>query len=157
VVAVVARRREDRHEPHRVNAERGRASRIAVVEIVEVRGETLEVADAVPVGVGEAADEDLVYRAAAKVGARRGVCAARRPARRQAEPDSDSDDEDPQRRFQQSDPSAPERSTQRAHHAPAPAFEGYYLPMGIGREASCGASRLTRRVETGEPPWRSRG
>ena len=52
VVAVVARRLEDRHQPERVDAQ--------VLEIVELRGEAGEVADAVAVGIGEAAHEDLV-------------------------------------------------------------------------------------------------
>src|SRR6185369_1619653 len=58
VVAVVARRLEDRHEPEGVDAE--------VAQIIELRGQALEIADAVAVRVGEAAHENLVEDRAAR-------------------------------------------------------------------------------------------
>src|SRR5947207_12277225 len=59
VVAVIARRLEDRHQPDAVDAQ-------VVAEVVEFGGEAVEVADAVAIGVGEAAHEDLVEDCAAR-------------------------------------------------------------------------------------------
>ncbi len=53
VAVVVLRRRVDRREPHDVDAE--------ALEVVEVPGDAHEVADAVTVGVGEAARVHLVH------------------------------------------------------------------------------------------------
>src|ERR1051326_5948750 len=58
VVAVIARRLEDRREPERVDAE-------VVPEVVELRGDAVQVSDAVAVRVREAAHEDLVKDRAA--------------------------------------------------------------------------------------------
>jgi hypothetical protein len=60
VVPVVARRDEDRHQPQRVHTEVGRGVGVAVVEVVELGGQTPEVTDPVPVGILEAAHEGLV-------------------------------------------------------------------------------------------------
>ena len=62
VVAVVTRRLEDRHEPDAVDAEVVGRGGIAVVEIVELRDQAVQISDAVTVGVGEATYEDLVGR-----------------------------------------------------------------------------------------------
>ena len=60
VVAVVAGRVVDGHEPDAGDAEVVVGGRVAVVEVVELLGQALEVADAVAVAVVEAAHEDLV-------------------------------------------------------------------------------------------------
>ena len=55
VVAVVARRLGDRHQPQPVDAEVVGRGRVAVVEVVELRRQPGEVADPVAVAVREAA------------------------------------------------------------------------------------------------------
>ena len=60
VVAVVARRRVDRHEPDGVDPEVGRGRGVSVVQVVELLDQPRQVAFAVAVRVAEAADEDFV-------------------------------------------------------------------------------------------------
>jgi hypothetical protein len=60
VVAVVAGRVVDGHEPDAGDAQVVAGGRIAVVQVVELRGESRQIADAVAVAVAEAAHEDLV-------------------------------------------------------------------------------------------------
>ena len=57
---MVARRLGDGHEPQRRDAEVVGRGRVAIVERVEALGEAAQVTDAVAVGVGETAHEDLV-------------------------------------------------------------------------------------------------
>src|SRR2546430_1576539 len=59
VVAVIARRLEDRHQPDAVDAQ-------VVAEVIEFRSDAVEVADAVAIGVDKAAYEDLVEDCAAR-------------------------------------------------------------------------------------------
>ena len=66
VVAVVAGRGKDGHQPERVDAEVRGGDRVAIVQVVELRSQALEVADAVAVRVGKAAHEDLVEDRAAR-------------------------------------------------------------------------------------------
>ena len=60
VVAVVARAIVDRHEPDARDSEIVVGGRVAVVEVVELARQALEVADPVAVAVVETAHEDLV-------------------------------------------------------------------------------------------------
>ena len=60
VVAVIAERLGDGHQPQAGDAEVVGGGRVAVVELVEAVDEAAQVADTVAVGVLEAADEDLV-------------------------------------------------------------------------------------------------
>ncbi len=60
VVAVIARGGEDGHQPESVHSEIGVGLGIAVVEVVQLGRQSLEIADAIGVGIREAADEDLV-------------------------------------------------------------------------------------------------
>src|SRR2546423_15720750 len=64
VVPVIARRFVDRHQPNAARAEAGRAGRIAIVDVVEARRESAEIANPVAVGIVERADEYLVADAA---------------------------------------------------------------------------------------------
>src|SRR5437588_2208922 len=70
VVAVVAGRGEDRHQPERVDAK--------VVEIVEARDQAGEVALPVSVGVLKAAHEDFVEDGAARPALQRSIGGSRR-------------------------------------------------------------------------------
>jgi hypothetical protein len=71
IVAVVAGRAEDGHQPERVDAQIGVGLGVAVVEVVEAGDEPAQVAFAVAVGVLEAAHEDLVeHRAVGPAGQR---------------------------------------------------------------------------------------
>ncbi len=65
VVAVIARRLGHRHEPDAAGAQVALRVRIAVVDVVELLDEAVQVADAVAVAVVERADEDLVADGAA--------------------------------------------------------------------------------------------
>ena len=65
VVAVVAGRLGNRHQPQTGDAEIVRRRLVAVVQVVEVRGEAAQIADTVAVRVGETADEDLIEHAIA--------------------------------------------------------------------------------------------
>ncbi len=57
VAPILERRRIDRAQPDRVDAERAVG---AVVEVIEMGGDTVQVADSVAVGVGETARVNLV-------------------------------------------------------------------------------------------------
>ena len=65
VVAVVAGRLGDRHQPEPGHAKVVGRGRIAVVEVVEPVGQAAQVADAIAVRIGEAAHEHLVEDAVA--------------------------------------------------------------------------------------------
>src|SRR6266542_81252 len=60
VVAVIAHRLRNRHEPHAVCAEVATTLRISVVDVVESAGESLQITISVSVAVHKRADEDLV-------------------------------------------------------------------------------------------------
>ena len=60
VVAMIAHRFGDRHQPHAVHAKVGRALWISVVDVVEMRDQTAQIPNAIPVGIGKRADKDLV-------------------------------------------------------------------------------------------------
>ena len=66
VVAVIARRFKDGHQPDRVDAEVGVGGGVAIIEVVQSGDQTLEVPDAIDARIGEAADEDLVEHRAAR-------------------------------------------------------------------------------------------
>src|SRR5438045_5931019 len=60
VVPVIARRFVDRHQPNATRAKAGGAGRIAIVDVVEARRESAQIANPVAVGIVERADEYLV-------------------------------------------------------------------------------------------------
>lgn len=64
VVSVIARRREHRHQPQRVDAQIGAGRRVSIVQVIESRDEPRQIAGAVSVRVLEAAHEDLVEHGA---------------------------------------------------------------------------------------------
>src|SRR5688500_4864206 len=60
VVAVIARRFGDRHQPDARGAKVAAGAGLAVVDVIELLDETLQIADAVAITVVERADEYLV-------------------------------------------------------------------------------------------------
>ena len=60
VVPVIAWRLDDRHQPDASRAEAALASRIAIVDVVELCRESVEVTNAVAVAVVERANEHLI-------------------------------------------------------------------------------------------------
>ncbi len=62
VVAVIAGRRHDRHQPDAGDTQVGRRVRVAVVQVIELTDQASQVAHPVAIAVVEAADEDLVER-----------------------------------------------------------------------------------------------
>src|SRR5437764_844027 len=71
VVAVIARRLRDGHEPDAVGAEVGIGARVAVVDVIQTTREPLEIADSIAVAVDERADEYFVAHGVTPPGARR--------------------------------------------------------------------------------------
>ena len=72
VVPVIARRFVDRHQPNATRAKAGGAGRIAIVDVVEARRESAQIANPVAVGIVERADEDFVADSVAPPCIRRG-------------------------------------------------------------------------------------
>src|SRR5215210_1755674 len=60
VVAVVAHRPGDRHQPDAVRAEIRGAGRISIVDVIKTRGQSTQVSNPVAIGIGNGADESLV-------------------------------------------------------------------------------------------------
>ncbi len=73
VVTVIARGGEHRHQPERIDAQIGGGRWIAVVEIVETRDQSLQIAFAVAVRVLEAPHEHLVEDSAVRPGLQRAI------------------------------------------------------------------------------------
>ncbi len=76
VVAVIARRGKDGHQPQHAHFEIGVGSRIAVVQVgIEPADDAAQVADPrrVVVAIGERSHEDLVHEGALRRGARLGA------------------------------------------------------------------------------------
>ena len=73
VIAVVARGGEHRHQPERIDAQIGCGRRIAVVEVVETRDQSLQIAFAVAIGVLEAPHEYFVEDCTVRPGLQRAI------------------------------------------------------------------------------------
>jgi hypothetical protein len=64
IIAVIARRLVDGHEPDTPRAQVTNSTRIPVVDVVELLRDTSQVADPVAVAIEERPDEDLIARRA---------------------------------------------------------------------------------------------
>ena len=60
IVPVIAHRLVDRHQPDAVGAETGRAVRISIVDVIQMRDQPFEITDSIAVGVSKGAHENFV-------------------------------------------------------------------------------------------------
>ena len=76
IVAVIAHRLCDRHQPDAIGAETRRARWISIVDVVETRDESAQISDAITIRVSERAYEYLVAHAIAppRSGIQRDCC-----------------------------------------------------------------------------------
>ena len=70
VVAVIAHRLRDRHQPDTIGAKTRRARWISVIDVVETGDEAAQIPDAVAVGIVERADENFIADPVAPPGTR---------------------------------------------------------------------------------------